>query len=271
MVRFPIDRSGRREIGKTGEYVSAIGLGTWAIRNYNMALETLVNAIEHGMDNIDTAEMYDNGRAEKLVGRVVKKVGRRRVFITTKILPENLISKDRVLKATKVCLRRLEVSEVDLLLIHWPNPVLTIEEQVRNLEEAFLQGLTRHIGVSNFSLNELVKAINATRKAEIVVNQVHYSVLSKNVENDLPYAIKEGITIQAYTPLERGAVFRSRLVRKIAREVNKTPIQVALNYLISRPRTVPILKTGKIEHLKEILGSMGWRLSIKHIEELEKL
>lgn len=131
MVKFPIDGSDRKKIGKTGEYVSAIGLGTWAIRDYSSALETFVYAIEHGIDNIDTAEMYDNGKAEEIVGEVIRRVGRDKVFITTKLLPEHVVSKDAVLKATKACLRRLGVSEVDLLLIHWPNPSLTISEQVR--------------------------------------------------------------------------------------------------------------------------------------------
>ncbi|OYT54167.1 MAG: oxidoreductase [Desulfurococcales archaeon ex4484_217_2] len=272
MVKFPIDRSDKREIGKTGEYVSAIGLGTWAIRDYNRALETFVYAIEHGIDNIDTAEMYDNGKAEEMVGEVIRCVGRDKVFVTTKLLPEHVVSKDAVLKATKACLKRLGVSEVDLLLIHWPNPSLTISEQVRNLEEAFNHGLTRYIGVSNFEINELKEAISSTRKAEIVVDQVHYSIIHKNIEEHLlQFAIKEKITIQAYSPLERGEIFRHRKLSKVAEKVGKTLVQVALNYIISRPRTIALVKTENIVHLEEILGSMGWRLSTKHIEELEKL
>ena len=272
MVRFPIDRSDRREIGKTGEYISAIGLGTWAIRDYNKALETFIYAIEHGIDNIDTAEMYDNGKAEEMVGKVIERVGRDKVFITTKLLPEHVVSKDAVLKATRACLKRLGISEVDLLLIHWPNPNISVEEQVRNLEEAFVEGLTRYIGVSNFDLNELREALDSTRSAEIVVNQVHYSVIHKDVEEDiLPFAIKNKVTIQAYSPLERGGIFRHRKLSKVAEKAGKTVVQVALNYIISRPRTVALVKTEKVEHLREIVGALGWRLSPKIIEELEKI
>jgi len=272
MVRFPIDRSDRREIGRTGEYVSAIGLGTWAIRNYGKALETFVYAIEHGIDNIDTAEMYDSGRVEEMVGKVIKRIGRDKVFITTKLLPEHVVSKDAVLKATKACLRRLGVSEVDLLLIHWSNPSLTIGEQVRNIEEAFIQGLTRYIGVSNFDIEQLREAISSVRKAEIVVNQVHYSVLHKDVEKDvLPYAIENKVTIQAYSPLERGGIFGYRELSKVARKVGKSVVQVALNYVISRLRTIALVKTENIEHLKEIIGTFGWRLPPEVIEELENI
>lgn len=272
MVLFPIDKSDRKEIGRTGEYVSAIGLGTWAIRNYSRARDAFIYAIDHGIDNIDTAEMYDAGRAEEFVGEILKIVGRGKVFVTTKMLPEHLVSEDKVLKAARASLKRLGITEVDLFLIHWPNSWLTIEEQVRNFEVVYLKGLARYIGVSNFNLSELKKAIKATRKAEIVVNQVYYSVFNKNIEKDLlPYAIKSGITIQAYTPLEKGAVISNKTVRSIAEKLGKTPVQVALNYLISRPRTIPIPKTERKDHVKEILGSMGWRLSEKDIEILEGL
>jgi len=272
MVKFPIDRSDRKEIGETGEFVSAIGLGTWAIRDYNRALETFVYAIEHGIDNIDTAEMYDNGRAEEMVGKVIKRVGRDKVFVTTKLLPEHVVSKDAVLKATKLCLRRLGVFEVDLLLIHWPNPSLTVSVQVRNLEEAFNHGLTRYIGVSNFKTNELKEAISSTRKAEIVVNQVHYSIIHKNIEeHSLPFAIEEKITIQAHSPLERGGIFRHKKLSKIAEKVGKAVVQVALNYIVSKPKTIALVKTENIEHLKEIIGTLGWRLPTEVIEELENV
>ncbi len=271
MPLFPIDVSDRKEIGKTKEYVSAIGLGTWAIRSYRQAEEVFVYALEHGIDNIDTAEIYDNGEAEKFVGRVVKRVGRGKVFITTKMKPDHLISKERVLKAAKASIERLGVKEVDLLLIHWPNIYLPIETQIRNFEAVFIEGLARYIGVSNFNVRELEIAINSTRSAEIVVNQVHYSILHREVERDLlPLAIKEGITIQAYTPIEKGAVIHHPIIKDLAARVKRTPIQVSLNFLISRPRVIAIPKTETMSHLKEILGSMGWRLSEYDIEYLER-
>ncbi|MET1101090.1 MAG: aldo/keto reductase [Pyrodictiaceae archaeon] len=269
-VSLPIDTSDRKPIGR--ETVSAIGLGTWAIRDYRVAEEVFVQAVELGIDNIDTAEMYGAGRAEEFVGRVARRVGRSRVFITTKMLPEHLYSRDEVEKAARASLRRLGVESVDLFLIHWPNTSLSIEEQVRNFEVVYEKGYARYIGVSNFGRRELEEALSATRRAEIVVDQVHYSVLHKWAERELlAYAIREGVSIQAYTPLERGAVANHPIVRAVAREVGKTPIQVALNYLISRPRVIAIPKTESMEHLREIVGSMGWRLPADMIRRLESI
>jgi diketogulonate reductase-like aldo/keto reductase len=96
--------------------------------------------------------------------------------------------------------------------------------------------------------------------------------LDRSVEKDLlSYAIREGITIQAYTPIEKGSVARVDKVREIAAKYNKTPIQVALNYLISKPRVVAIPKAERREHLGEIIGSMGWRLREEDLEILSRL
>lgn len=271
MSLLEIDRSDRKEIGKTGEYVSAIGLGTWAIRDYRKCLEAYLYAIESGIDNIDTAEMYHNGRAEEFVGELLKRVGGQRVFITTKILPERLISREEVLKAARSSVKRLGVSTVDLMLIHWPNKSISISQQVRNFESVYLEGLARYIGVSNFSLTELEEAVTAVRKADIVVNQVHYSIIHRDVEEDLlPYAILKGITIQAYTPIERGSVKDLEALKQLSFKYNKTPIQIALNYLISRPRVIAIPKAESKKHIEELLGSMGWRLSLSDLMQLSK-
>ncbi len=267
-----VDPSDRKPIGRTGELVSAIGLGTWAIRDYRGALQAYVEAVNLGLDNIDTAEMYDNGGAERFVGELVRIVGRTSIFITTKLLPQRFRSRESAIKAAKLSLERLGVREADLILIHWPDDLASIEEQARNLEVLADEGLTRYIGVSNFTLEELERARSSLKKHDIVVNQVKYSVLDRSVERDmLPYAIREGITIQAYTPLERGAVLRSTRLREIAVKYGKTPVQVALNYLISRPRVIAIPKAEKVEHVREIVGALGWRLKDVDIEILSKL
>ncbi len=267
-----VDYSDCKPIGSSGECVSAIGLGTWAIRDYGRAFNVYLYALEHGVNHVDTAEMYDRGRAEEFVGRLARAVGRENIFITTKILPHHLHSRDDVLKAVKASLHRLSVSYIDLYLIHWPNEHLSIEEQVRNFEVAYLEDYTRYIGVSNFNVLELDCAIHATRRAEIVVDQVYYSVFNRSVEDKLlPYAIKNNITIQAYTPLERGAVAHHSVLEDIGRKYGKTPVQVALNYLISHYRVVAIPKTENINHLKEIIGSMGWRLSIDDIMYIKRM
>ena len=270
MPLFPVDHSDRKEIGGTGERVSAIGLGTWDIKDARRALDSIILALELGIDNIDTAEMYGDGKAESIVGEAVRSYGRDRVFITTKLLPHRFRSRESAIKAAKNSLSRLGVDSVDLILIHWPDYLAPIEHQVRNLEALAKEGLTRYIGVSNFNKDQLDTAINATSKYEIVVDQVKYSVLDRAIERDLlKFAIEKNVTIQAYTPLERGRVVEVSLLRQIGEKYGKTAVQVALNFLISRPRTVAIPKAEKPHHVKEIAGSLGWRLDTSDIEVIE--
>jgi len=271
-LSFPVDFSDRKPLGRTGESTSAIGLGTWAIRDYSRARRTFLKAIEEGIDLIDTAEIYDSGNAEKFVGEIIKEVGRDNVFVVTKLPPSRFYTDDVAIKAAKASLRRLEVRYVDLLLIHWPDPSLSPGRLARNLERVAEEGLTRYIGVSNFSKEEVEEAQWSLRKHEIVANQVHYSVLHKAVERELlPYSLRAGITVQAYTPLERGRVKDIDLINRIAERYGKSSVAVALNYLISRPMVVAIVKTEREEHLKEILEALGWRLSPEDLEILSKL
>ncbi len=270
MPAFPIDFSDRKLLGRSGELVSAIGLGTWGIRDYRNAERALIHAIEVGLNLIDTAEMYGSGRAEELVGRVAKLVGGD-VFITTKLLPQHFTSRDSAIKAARMSLRRLGLESVDLILIHWPNPSVPISTQVKALEAIAAEGLCRYIGVSNFNLSELIEALSSTSKYDIVVDQVKYNVYHRVIERDLlPYAIREGIAIQAYTPLESGSVANDAKLASIGSKYGKTAVQVALNFLICRPYVVAIPKTEKVERVDEFRGALGWRLSESDVDYIER-
>ncbi len=272
LAKYPIDENDLKPLGKTGEKIPAIGMGTWGIRSYADAEEVLVSAVERGLWLIDTAEMYGEGLAEELVGRVVRRVGRDRVFIVTKLRPYRFASPDSAIKAAEASCRRMGVNYVDLLLIHWPEETLPIHVQIKSLEAVAEKGLTRYIGVSNFSAEQLREAVESASKFDIVLNQVKYSVLDKKVERKLlPKCIELGITLQAYTSIERGRVAYDPRVIEVAQAIGKTPIQVALNYVISRPMTVALVKTERMDHLEEILGALGWRLSNELIERLEKI
>jgi len=271
MSYFEIDYSDRKELGNTGEYVSAIGIGTWNIRNNKSMVEALKYAIELGLNMVDTAEMYGAGNAEEVVGQVVKEVGRDNIFITTKLMPDKFRSFEYASKATKASLKRLNTNYVDLLLIHWPEPYLSLRKTINILEKLVDNGLTRYIGVSNFDVSLLEEAITHLKKYEIVVNQVKYSVYDKSVEKGLlQYMISRGITLQAYTPIERGLVAKDDFLAKIGSKYNKTPIQVALNYLISHKRVVAIPKSEKRERIYEFKGALGWRLNLEDLKVLEK-
>ncbi|RLG62412.1 aldo/keto reductase [Candidatus Geothermarchaeota archaeon] len=268
-----IDYRDKKEIGNTGEFVSAIGLGTWRIKDYDTAYKTFLHAFESGIDNVDTAEIYDNGRAEEFVGRVVKAFGRDNIFITTKLAPYSLSDKYSAVKAAENSLKRLGIKYVDLILIHWSEPSLNLVNQIRNLEYLITRGYTRYIGVSNFTVSELDIAIENLSKHDIVVNQVKYSILDKRVEREglLDYCIRNKISIHAYTPLEGGLVAHNEILKQVGEKYNKSPIQIALNYLISHTRVIAIPKTENEEHLTEIINSMGWRLDQRDLDILSTI
>ena len=233
--------------------------------------KALRNGIKLGMAHIDTAEMYGAGHSEELVGEAIKPFEREKIFITTKVSPENLRFDDLV-NAAKRSLKRLQVDYIDLYLVHWPNPNIPLKETVNALEYIVEQGFTRFIGVSNFSVKLLEEARSYLSKQKIVANQVDYSLLHRDPERELlPYCQKEGIMLIAYTPLAKGRLAQPgfNLLDKIAEKYNKTQAQVALNWLISKERVIAIPKAAKIEHLKENFGAIGWQLSAEDIEKLD--
>ncbi len=270
--RYNIDVKDCKPLGNANECINAIGIGTRNIYNYRGAEEALTSAVEMNINVFETAGFYADGLAEELIGRVVAKVGRERVFIVTKLQPHNLANEDSAIKAIQLSLRRLRTSYVDLVLVYGVDEVLPIGHQIRVLEMLAEKGYTRYIGVGNFRIKELKEAIESVRKYNIVVDQMVYNVFNKRIEKDLlQFAIKNNILIQACSPLDRGSVARHPLLIKIANKYNKTPIQIALNFLISRPYVMAITKTEQKSHVVEIRGAMGWRLDISDIEFLESL
>ena len=273
-----IDANDLKQLGNTNVKIPAIGLGTWGIGgtfspDYSRDdywIKLIRDAINVGVRMIDTAEMYGAGHAEELVGESIKGFDREELFIITKVLPNNL-SYDRVISAAKKSLARLKTKYIDLYLIHWYVHGMPLRDVMRALEKLVNDGLVRFIGISNFSVREMEEARSYLSYTDIVANQVKYSIADRSIERDiLPYAQREKITIIAYTPLEHGRLARNKILAEIGKKYNKTAAQVALNWLISKPRVVTIPKAGSIEHVKENLGAMGWRLSRDDIEYLDR-
>ncbi len=266
-----------RRLGKTDEKIAAIGLGTWRIGgdmtpDYSadkQAIEAIRYAVRLGMNHIDTAEIYGGGHAEELVGEAVKEFRRDEVFITSKVWHTNL-KYDDVLKACERSLRRLRTSYIDLYLIHWPNPSIPLSETMRALERLHDEGKIRYIGVSNFTADLVEEARSYLSHADIVANQVEYSLYERSIERDLmPYCSETGVTVIAYSPLGHGRIHRElssrldkrmRALREVAERYSKTPIQVALNWVIWHEHVIAIPKSTRREHLEENAGAAGWRL-----------
>jgi diketogulonate reductase-like aldo/keto reductase len=247
-----------KELAKTGTRLPEIGFGTW---NYRGGVEPLRAAIECGARLIDTAESYGT---EEIVGEAIK--GQRyRVFLATKVLPRNFKQRDLVAAAER-SLRRLGTDHIDLYQLHWPNLTIPIEEPMRGLEQLVEAGKVRFIGVSNFSVRDLMEAQAALGKQRIVANQVRYSLVERTIEGGLlQYCQKNGITVIAYSPLASGlrnirAVDPERVLRRVARTSAKSEAQVALNWCISKENVIAIPKASTVAHVLEDMGASGWKL-----------
>ncbi|MBS7652190.1 aldo/keto reductase [Candidatus Bathyarchaeota archaeon] len=259
-----------KELAK-GVKIPVLGLGTWGIGGWETPdpsgddenIASLRAGIELGMTHIDTAEMYGGGHCEEVVGEAIKPYDRDELFITTKVWRTHL-RYDDVISAIKGSLRRLGLDYVDLYLVHWPNPKVPLKETMRAMELCAEEGYTRFIGVSNFGRPLLEEAQSYLKEHRLVADQVEYNLLEQGPrENLLPYCQREGIMLIAYTPLAKGrlAMPGSPMLDEMAEKYGKTPGQIALNWLIFQDWIVAIPKASKIEHLKENLGAVGWRLS----------
>jgi len=274
----------RKSLGKTGESVAAIGLGTWNMggrespdyRDDERLIEAIRYAVELGMNHIDTAEMYAAGHAEELVGEAIKQFSRDEVFIATKVWPSNLRYED-VIRSCRRSLERLQLKYVDLYMVHWPNPRIPLQETMKAMEKLVKDGLIRYIGVSNFDVELLEEAMNALKREEIVANQVEYSLEAREVERELiPFCERNGITVTAYTPLGKGRIPaeaasntpRGKILAEMAQRYGKTPVQIALNWVIWRPNVITIPKAARKEHLEENAGAAGWRLTEEDYKRL---
>jgi len=255
-----------RRLGRTGERIPTIGMGTWRVGVYATLSEKAaqVKALRRGMELgctlIDSAEMYADGRSEEVVAEAVGG-DRKDVFLATKVSPENL-HHDDVIEACSRSLRRLKTSYIDLYQVHWPNTKVPIRETMTAMEELVRDGKIRYIGVSNFSVGQTAEARAALPKSELVSNQVEYSLSSRKVEADiLPYCEREKLTLIAYTPLARGNVPAAAVPQAVCRRYNLTPIQAMLNWVTRSESVAAIPKSSDIKHLEENAASVSVRFT----------
>lgn len=260
-----------KELGATGVRLPEIGLGTW---QYRAGVEPLQKGIVLGATLIDTAEMYGT---EAVVGEAIQ--GRRQdVFIATKVSGSHL-RYDDVLRAADASLKRLGIESIDLYQVHWPNPSTPIRETMRAMGQLADDGRVKYIGLSNFSAAQTQEAQEALPNHRIVSNQVPYSLFNREIERELvPYCERNKITVIAYSPLERGQLtsrplFKRRralsLLQRIATETEKTTAQVALNWCIAKSSVIAIPKADRIDHVAENCAASGWKLSDKHLKDLD--
>ena len=271
-----------RPLGHTHESIPVVGLGTWGIGGEmgpdSSRDEAGIRALRLGLDLemkfIDTAEMYGAGHSEEVVARALE--GRRdRVFVASKVSPRHFAYND-VLDAAKRSLKRLGLKQMDLYQLHWPSSKIPIAETMRAMEKLVSDGLTRYIGVSNFSVEQMKEAQQSLSHEKIVSNQVEFSLVDRSVEaRILPYCQKEGLTLIAYSPLGQGKIPRGRgssfkVLDEIAAKLDKSRNQVALGWVLQHDSVVAIPKAADPEHVKENAEVADWKIDSEDYQRLAK-
>jgi len=266
------------ELGNTGEKISVIGQGTWGISGffkdheyYEQWKDSLRMGIEIGMTHLDTAEIYGWGKSEEIVGQIIKEYNRDDLFITSKLFPMHFRRKT-MKKAANKSLKRLGIDHFDLYLIHWPNPLASIQKQMKVLEGLVKEGKTRYIGVSNFSVKQFKEAQNYLKKEELVNNQLKANIVEqKHIYRSLPYYQKQNITMTAYSPLGheglndiKGSIKNN--LEKIAEGHNATIQQIAIAWLVNHKNVITIPKAFHINHVKANAEAAKIKLSKEEID-----
>jgi diketogulonate reductase-like aldo/keto reductase len=255
-----------KELAKTGVQIPEIGLGTW---QYKGGVEPLRTGIALGATFIDTAESYGT---EEVVGEAIQGI-RQQIFLATKVSPRHFRRSD-VIAAAENSLTRLRTDYIDLYQLHWPNYTIPIAETMSAMEELVQMGKVRYIGVSNFSVRELIQAQTALSKNRIVSNQVRYSLVDRTIEHRLlPYCEMNQITVIAYSPLALGLpniqqYDTNDVLQQVAQAAGKSPAQVALNWCISHMPVIAIPKADRMEHVRDNCGASGWQLDPAQMQEL---
>jgi 2,5-diketo-D-gluconate reductase B len=248
-----------------GARIPAIGLGTMTLKE-DVCVEIVSAALRAGYRHLDTAQMYGN---EREVGEGMRASGvkREEVFLTTKVWHSRLAAGDFE-RSVDESLGRLKLPYVDLLLIHWPNAAIPLRETIGALVKVKRSGLTKHIGVANFTV-ALIEDAARLADEPLVTDQVevHPFIDQSKV---IAACRRHGTSVTAYCPIARGKVPGNPAIERIAKAHGKSAGQVALRWLVQQG-VIPIPRTAKAERLKENLAVFDFTLAPAEMDEIGAL
>jgi Predicted oxidoreductases (related to aryl-alcohol dehydrogenases) len=303
-------------LGSSALRVSVVSLGTWVFGGDNWgnvddneSIASIQKGIELGINCIDTAPVYGDGHAEKIVGKAIKG-NRDKVFIATKCGLRKKeggfahdLSPSGIRKELEDSLLRLGIDYIDLYQCHWPDPKTSIEATLEEMLKMQSEGKINHIGVSNFDRPLLEKAL---RIAPVVCNQVHYSLLERSVEENylLQFCKKRGVGVMTYGSLGGGLLTGKyknpptfpkkdarrffypfykgqewmryhgfvEAIKKIAQEKRRPLVQVVLNWLIQQSGvTTALVGARTMEQMEKNAQAIQWELSESDLVQIEKI
>jgi diketogulonate reductase-like aldo/keto reductase len=224
--------------------------------------------LDLGLRVIDTAEMYGEGGAERVVAEAVAGC-RDEAFIISKVLPEHAARRDTI-AACEGSLKRLKTDRIDLYLLHWRETT-----PLQQTLEAFLAlrraGKIRYWGVSNFDLADMNELTRLEGGAAVAANEVMYNLNRRGIEYDLTrWCRRRDIPVIAYSPLDQGSLAHSRALGLIARKLGVSSAQLALAWLVRRPGVIAIPKAARLEHVRENRAAIDLRLRRADLAALDR-
>ena len=234
--------------------VPKLGFGTWLIKG-TQCVKAVQNALDIGYRHIDTAQIYDN---EAEVGEAIANSGidRDKIFLVTKVWRDSLSTKE-VIRSTEESLRKLKTDYVNLLLIHWPDPRVPLQETLLAMQKLLEQKKTKWIGISNFPV-ELLE-ISKQTAPELICNQVEYHPFLD--QRPLLKAMgKHNMFLTAYSPLARNKIFKNKTLQAMGEKYSKTAGQLVLRWLIEQKNVVAIPKAAKQKHAQSNFDIFDFQL-----------
>jgi 2,5-diketo-D-gluconate reductase B len=252
-------------IDANGTKIPLLGLGTWELRGRACA-RIVEQALRLGYRHIDTAQLYENER-EVGEGLRASDVKRDDVFVTTKIWPSHFAPRE-LERSARERLMQLRLDQVDLLLLHWPNPKIPLSETIGALCKVKREGLARHIGISNFTVALIEEAVKLSTEP-LVCDQVEcHPFLDQS--KVLAACRKHGMAMVAYSPIARGDARGNEVLRRVGEAHKKTAVQVCLRYLVQQDIVV-IPRTSKVERLSENAAIFDFALSEQEMADVAAL
>ncbi|MFB6298155.1 MAG: aldo/keto reductase [Salinirussus sp.] len=246
-----------------GDRMPVVGCGTWNLDDETTRASVRA-ALEAGYTHVDTAEGYHN---EGAIGDVVAAYDREELFLTSKVLPSNL-DYESVIEACEGSLDRLGTDYLDLYLIHWPNPAISLRETLDAMARLHDSGRVRNVGVSNFSTYQLSVAHHVS-DVPIAVNQIEFHPWLQRPDL-VEYCRETDVAVQAAAPLARTEVLDAEPVEAIARARDRSPAQVVLRWAVERD-VVVLPKSSAPAHVRENIDLFDWELSASERRQLDDL
>jgi diketogulonate reductase-like aldo/keto reductase len=232
--------------------------------------EALRTGLSLGMTLIDTAEIYGDGRSEKLIGGVI--AGQRdRVFLVSKVWPTH-VAGNGIARACEASLARLGTDHLDLYLLHWPSREADLSSIVAAFENLRAAGKIHAWGVSNFKVSDMEELFRVSHGDRCATNQVLYNLGSRDFEHDLlPWCEQHGMPVMAYSPLggAGSSLLRDHTLARIGAAHNCSAAAVALAWTIRNGNVVAIPESGSVEHVKENAVALSLTLTPDELRSLD--